>query len=280
MTWRINREAVLLLAGPRALLLQLAHPLVAAGVAEHSAFPNDALDRLRRTIDAMLGMTYGSPAEAQVIADRLQRTHARVRGSLSEGTRAYPTSSVYDARDPELGLWVYATLVDSSVVAYREFVGPLSPTDCETYYQESKQIAYLLSLREPDLPADFEQLCAYMDRMATSDRLEITPSASRLADAVLHPPLPYLPRALGDVASVITLGLLPAPLRARYGFAWESRHRLGWELARGLVRATLPLLPGPMRVMPHARRAERLTQARRRARAPGPGPQDPRSRTE
>ena len=257
VTWRVNREAVLLLAGPRALLLQLAHPLVAAGVAEHSAFPADALRRLRRTIDAMLGMSYGTPEEAQAIAEALRGTHARVQGRLAEGVGAYPPGTPYDALDPALSLWVYATLIDSSVVAYREFVGSLSAGDCERYFEESKPIARLLSLGEKDLPTDYAALRSYIDHMLSGDRLEVTATARRLADAVLHPPLPLLPRALGDLGSVLTLGLLPAPLRARYGYAWEGRHRLGWKLARGIVRSTLPLLPDWLRAMPHARRAER-----------------------
>ena len=48
--WRINREAVLLGAGPAALLLQLAHPLVAEGVAHHSRFEEDPTRRLRNTL--------------------------------------------------------------------------------------------------------------------------------------------------------------------------------------------------------------------------------------
>ncbi len=100
-----------------------------------------------------------------------------------------------------------------------------------------------------------------MDRMLSGDRLEVTATARRLADAVLHPPLPLLPRALGDLGSVITLGLLPRSLRAQYGYSWEGRHRLGWKLARGVVRSTLPLLPDFLRAMPHARRAERRASA-------------------
>ena len=77
----------------------------------------------------MLGMSYGTPEEAQAIAEALRATHARVQGRLAEDAGAYSPGTPYRALDPALSLWVYATLIDSSVVAYREFVGSLSAGD-------------------------------------------------------------------------------------------------------------------------------------------------------
>ena len=84
-----------------------------------------------------------------------------------------------------------------------------------------------------------------------------TPTARRLADAVLHPPLALLPRVAGDVGSVVTLGLLPPAIRERYGLRWDRTRERGFAVARGLVRGVLPLLPDVLRAMPQARRAER-----------------------
>ena len=111
--WALNREAMLLLgAGPRALLLQLAHPLVAAGVAEHSDFRSDPWTRLQGTLRSYLTIVFGTGTAARAEIRRLNRFHRTITGPG------------YRARDPDLSLWVHATLVDSTmVVADRWLVG-------------------------------------------------------------------------------------------------------------------------------------------------------------
>src|SRR5919106_5867291 len=98
----VNRERVLLVGGQRALILQLAHPLVAAGVADHSDFPARAMERLRRTLDLSLATIYGTPEEAAAATARIRAVHDRVTGRA--GDRSYA------ANDPPLLLWVNATL--------------------------------------------------------------------------------------------------------------------------------------------------------------------------
>ena len=84
--WRLNREAMLLLgAGPRALLLQLAHPLVAAGVADHSDFRADPWRRLRATLRSYLAIVYGTTKEARAEIRRLNELHRAIEG---DGYRA------------------------------------------------------------------------------------------------------------------------------------------------------------------------------------------------
>ncbi len=257
MMWQVNREAVLLLAGPRALLMQLAHPLVAAGVAAHSDFQSDPLRRLRRTLDAMLGIIYGDLAHARECAERVNRVHESVSGTLPTGTAAIPAGTPYTAFDPALLFWVNATLIDSALTAYECFVRPLDVSERETMYQESKRMAPLLRLPASTLPASFEDFRSAITDLIEGPLLEPTPEARALADSVLHPAVPLLPRALADVGSVVTLALLPATLRERYGFVWDRKRELAWRAARELVRRTLPLLPGFARTLPQARRAER-----------------------
>src|SRR4051794_40676166 len=119
LTWRINREGALLLGGGRALLLQVAHPLVAAGVAQHSNYREEPFRRLYRTLDTVTTIVFGSMPEAEEAAARLHRVHARVKGEAEDGTR-------YAATDPDLVMWVHATLVDTSLVVYENYIGPLS----------------------------------------------------------------------------------------------------------------------------------------------------------
>ena len=119
LAWTVNRESVLLLGGARALLLQLAHPLVAQGVADHSDFLRAPLGRLRSTLDATYTVLFADPASVRRTARAVRRAHERVRGTLQHGTAAFPAGTAYRATDPELLLWVHASLVDSALATYQ-----------------------------------------------------------------------------------------------------------------------------------------------------------------
>ncbi len=252
---RVNREAALLAAGPRALLLQMAHPLVAAGVAEHSSFLADPLSRLRATLDRTLGIVFGEREEALGHARAIREAHARVRGTLREGTAAFPAGTPYDARDPDLLLWVHATLVDSALVAYERFVAPLDPGTRDAFVAESGRVASLVGVPDALIPGDFAAHRRYFDAVVAGPALEVTPTARRLADAVLHPPIRFVPRAAGDLASVLTLGLLPPEVCARYGFAWGPGRERAHRALAAAIRVAIPLIPFGLRAFAAARRA-------------------------
>jgi uncharacterized protein (DUF2236 family) len=258
---RVNREAVLLLGGQRALLLQLAHPLVAAGVADHSDFLAHPLRRLWRTVDTMLRIVHGDRANAEAAAQALDAVHRRVEGTLADATDAFPRGTPYRAHDPALLLWVHATLVDSALAAYQCFVRRLVADERERFHAESSVVARLLGVPEDATPQSFAAFERYVADMLAGPVLVPTPTARRLADAVLHPPLAFLPRVAGDVGAVVTLGLLPPVLRERYGLPWDRTRERGFAIARGIVRAVLPVLPDVVRAMPQARRAERARHA-------------------
>lgn len=181
VTWRVNQEGALLLGGGRALLMQLAHPGVAAGVAEHSDFRQRPLARLMRTLELTLALTFGTSQQAMAAARQINAVHQRVRG---DG---------YSAMDPRLLLWVHATLIDSAMVTYSTFVRPLSPDDRETYYQESKLTGGLLGLANARYPAALEDFERYVAEMLDSDELVVDARARELARAVLRPPLRRIP---------------------------------------------------------------------------------------
>lgn len=253
----MNREAVLLLTGPRALLMQLAHPLVAAGVAAHSRFREEPVQRLLATLDAMLAILFGTRAEARARAEAVARLHARVRGALPEATRAFPAGARYDAADPALARWVHATLVDSALAGYACFVRRLSPGERDAAVRESNAIAALFGVPEALAFRGAGDFDGYVAGMLAGPELEVTPTAAELADAVLHPPIPLLPRLAGDAASLASVALLPPVLRERYGLPWGPVHERAWRAKRALVRAALPLLPDAICIFPQARRAER-----------------------
>src|SRR5262245_28174185 len=247
--WALNREAMLLLgAGPRALLLQLAHPSVAAGVAEHSDFRADPWRRLQGTLDSYLRIVYGTATAARAEIRRLNELHRTITGPS------------YRARDPELSLWVHATLVDSTIVVADAWLEPLSRGRRRRYYAESLPIGRAFGIPPALLPPDLEAFEAYLDRsMAPDGPVQVSPTARELAHAVLHPPLgPVLPplAAVPAAAYAWTLwpsvGLLPDAIRAAYGLRWGPLERAvsTWLVAGW--RAWRPILPATFRQLPQA----------------------------
>jgi uncharacterized protein (DUF2236 family) len=220
---RIAGESVLLLGGGRALLLEIAHPLVAAGVAEHSRFREDPFGRLQRTLDAMSAIAFRDRPAALEAARGVERAHARVHGRLAERAGRHPAGTAYSGRDPELMLWVWATLVDTALVVTDRFIGPLPPEARESYYADQCVVARVLGIPAELLPADHAEFCAYFDGMLEGDALAVTGTAREIASAVLDPPL-RLPAT--GVARLVTAGLLPARLRESFGLAWDATREL------------------------------------------------------
>jgi uncharacterized protein (DUF2236 family) len=254
--WRVNREMVLLAAGGRALLMQLAHPKVAAGVVQHSDFQADPLARLHRTMSAMWSIVFDKEPQARESLERVARVHTRVRGQvgLGEGVLA---GARYDANDQDLLLWVHATLIDSALAGYDRFVAPLSLAEKRSYYEDSKQLARLFGIDERFIPGALDEFELYMQFMMTGGEIRVGPTGRKLGRDVLYA-RPWLFRMFGPLFRFVTAGLLPEKLRTGYGLEWsDSREKL---LAAFLktVRAGLPLMPNPIRVVPNARAAERV----------------------
>jgi uncharacterized protein (DUF2236 family) len=264
--WRLNREAMLLLgAGPRALLMQLAHPLVAEGVDQHSDFRADPWRRLQGTLRSYLRIVYGTTTEARAEIRRLNELHRTIKGPVQDAAAREEHGPRYSARDPDLSLWVHATLVDSTIVAADAWLAP-EPRDArQRYYEETRPIGRAFGVPAGRLPRDLDAFEAYMAAMLeTASPIRVTPTARELGRAVLNPPLgPVLPplRWLPSPAYAWTLwpaiGLLPSRLRDEYGLAWGPLERLvsswlvrSWQVSR-------PLFPAWLRQMPQALAADR-----------------------
>lgn len=244
---RVDGELVLLLGGPRALLMQLAHPMVARGVAEHSGFRADPFARLSRTLDAVSTIVFGSEEQARATARAVHGMHRRVRG---EG---------YEANDPELLLWVHATIVDTALRIHTRFLRPLSSADADRYYRESMVVGELLGVPMDRQPPDLAAFRAYVRHQAGT--LEVTDEARRLARAVLRPRVPAVAEPAVILVRNLTAGLLPPPLRRGYGLRWDPARQAALVGATVTLRATLPFVP------PSLRRARFTERA-----APAPGP--------
>jgi uncharacterized protein (DUF2236 family) len=258
VTWRVNRELVLLVGGGRALLLQVAHPRVAAGVAQHSNYREDPWGRLYRTLDVTTRIVFGGPEVAGKASRRLQGSHVKVQGvSAEDGAR-------YDARDPDLLTWVWATLLDTSLLVYTRYVRPLSLSDVSRYYDEQKLFAHACGVPEGHYPATYEDFRAYWDRMV-DEELRVTEAARAVADATLNPPAPLLVRPalvpLSEALGLVTVGLLPSRVREDFGFDWGPGRELLLSASTQMVRRLMPLLPSLVRQFPPARAAEQRARA-------------------
>ena len=260
-SWRINREAILLLGGGRALLLQVAHPLVAAGVAAHSRFRTQPLERLWRTLDVMLTIVFADAARAIRAVRQIERVHARVRGALDTDVGPFPRGTRYDASDPLLLFWVHATLVDSAILTYQRFVAPLTVAVRTAYYEESKIAGRLLGISEALIPPTLAEFERYVGDMIHGEVLSVGAAARAVAASILRPPVPLGLRPAFAAAALPTIGLLPPPLRERYGFSWSPAHELALSALAAVTRNTLPLLPECVRVMRHARHRTRSRTA-------------------
>jgi uncharacterized protein (DUF2236 family) len=254
VTWRVNREAVLLLGGGRALLLQVAHPSVAAGVAQHSSYREDPWGRLSRTLDVTRRIVFGDSETAAAAARHLQGVHEHVRGTVADGRTA---GAAYAAADHDLLLWVWATLVDSALLTYTRYVGPLKVADVEAYYEEQKRFLAACGAPAETAPETFAQFMAWYDEMVETG-LEVTDAARYVADAILRPPrLPRPLRPVFDALNLATVGLLPPTLREAYGLDWSMQRAWLLGASTSAVRRLMPVLPSLVRELPAARSAQR-----------------------
>ncbi len=232
---RVSGEPVLLFGGGRALLLEIAHPLVAAGVAGHSNFRADPFGRLQRTLDAMSAIAFRDRNSALTAARSVEAAHVRVQGRLAHAAGPFVAGTAYHGRDPDLMCWVWATLVDTAVVVYERFVATLTPLAREAYYRDQSAMARVLGVPADRVPADWTAFRAYFDALLDSDVLTVTPDARDIAEAVLHPPGAA---QAGGLVRTITAGLLPPRLRQAFGLDWgprrEARLAALTESVRGL----------------------------------------------
>jgi uncharacterized protein (DUF2236 family) len=244
---RINREVFLILGGQAAVLMQIAHPLVAAGVHQHSNFRRSPLRRLVRTADTTLAIVYGDRLTAERALRQIDHAHGPVRGKAADGRS-------YRARDPELLLWVEATLVLTSLRWYESVMGRLPDPERGTYWEEAKFFARELGVPEAMLPATIADLERYEAAMLARDAAP-DGVAALVAREILHP-YRWLPNFAYWPSDALAAGLVPPSLHGPFGLRYGRSQRLfhrGVIVATGFLRNVLPRF---ITVMPHARRYE------------------------
>jgi len=257
ISWRVNAERIVLFGWGRAILLQLAHPLVAAGVFDHSGFratPFAAASRLYHTVHAMLSLTFGSEVERERTLETIRTIHRRVNGLLAERVGSFPAGTRYSAEDPALLLWVHTTLVESVVLAYERFVAPLSDAERDRYCAEAGPIATALGAREGDVPMTWAAMRNHNERVYASGALVVGQQAHTLARAVLSPAgaWPLAPATWAN--RIVTVGLLPASTREAYGIPWTPRHQRTFDRLVTALSTTRRVLPDAIALWRDSRR--------------------------
>ena len=254
ITWKINREVMVVAGWGRAILLQLAHPAVAAGVHGHSSFRGSLLSSCRRlhsTVGAMLSLTFGDLEQMITTAARINTIHDRVRGEVCDGGR-----EAYSAHDPDLQRWVHATLLESIPLTYELLVSPLTLRERDQYCTEAAIMEPLLGMPDGWLPRESAQLDTYMRDMLAGDRIVVTDTSRKLARAVLYPPQWYVAWPAFRAMQLLTIGSLPAPIRRAYGFEWRPRDERAFARWTTVLRTSLRLLPTLAREWPMAKRRD------------------------
>jgi uncharacterized protein (DUF2236 family) len=233
----VAREGALLAGGARAILLQIAHPAVGRGVAEHSDFSYRPLDRLRATLTYVYAVTFGTSEEMKAVAAQVTAAHRSVTGAG------------YRASDPELQLWVAATLYDTAILLYEELFGPLDATRADKIYDQYAVLGTALQVPASLWPADRGAFRKYWDHMV--DTLQVSDEARRVARDLLaaeHAPLAL--RVAMPFNRFLTAAWLPDRIRSQYGMSWDDGQQRRYELLRKVGAPVYRLVPVPVREAP------------------------------
>jgi uncharacterized protein (DUF2236 family) len=262
VTWQIDREAAVFLGAGRALLLQLAHPWVAAGIADQSRIFADPLGRFHRTFNVVFTMVFGTPDQALAIARRLYQRHAVVEGVLPAAAGSFAAGSLYCANEVSALRWVHATLVESALLAHDLVLPPFADDARERYWSEARLFAALFGIPPDSLAPDWNSFMAYTQAMTDSDVLAVSPAAHDItrqifsgAATLMRPPLWY--RAL-------TAQMLPERLRIGYELQFgEAEHRSA-SRALAWMRRIYPALPERLRTVGPYQEAQARIQGKNR----------------
>lgn len=246
VTWRVMGDPATFIGGIRALMIQAAHPEVAAGVHEHSSYRHDPLGRLSRTSNYVTATSYGAMPEVEAAVRTVRQAHTPVRGTSHRDRE-------YNARTPELAAWVHNSLTDSFLVANQVFGSlPLSSADADLFVAEQTRVGRLLDA-DP-LPEMAQALAAYV---ADHPGLAPSPGADDALAFLQDPPLTasiklgyrLLSRAAvatipDRITSTLSLGVargaIPSGRAAIFGLRWALGASPRWRVALLRVGAPVP----------------------------------------
>jgi uncharacterized protein (DUF2236 family) len=249
ISWRINREGLIMLGGGRAALLQLAHPYVAHAVEQHSRTRTDLVGRFRRTFSNVFAMVFGDLEHAVESARRVHRIHTGIRGPIREDVGPFAEGHRYHANDPAALFWVQATLIDTAVMLYELGLGPLTLAEKERYYEESRLFAGLFGIPERVMPKGWRGFEEYMRAMMESETITAGRPARELGHFLLRAPRPAAVPLMAWYR-VFTTGLLTPRLRAQLELPFGPREEAVFTRSLPLLRAAYRSTPRRLRYFP------------------------------
>jgi uncharacterized protein (DUF2236 family) len=257
MTWQVDRESAIFFGAGRALLLQLAHPWVAAAIQQHSDTFTDPVGRFHRTFSTVFSMVFGTLDQSISAARRLHRRHAAVKGQLPWTAGPFPAGSSYCANAVPALRWVYATLIETALIAYELVLPPLTPQQRERYYRESLLFAGLFGIPKDCLPQDWTAFSAYFAAMLQSGKLSVADRTRSIARRLVTGADFWLP--VPASYHDLTVALLPQPVRKEFGFSLDTAKQCHINRTIALVRRLHPFLPARLRyVGPYQEAEQRL----------------------
>lgn len=229
MMWKMERYlSPPAMGAGRALLLQISHPWVTAGIDEHSITRKAPMKRARATFTYILTMIFGTKQQALAAAEQVRGLHNKVQGKMAYNAGAFQEGSPYSANEVQAMLWVHATLWDTLMMYYEDAVGPVNDEQKEQFYEETKLFAYMFGIPESALPRSWREFQAYCYKMLNGDQLVVTPASKQLYEYLFNPSPILWP--LMQYQKVFTAEHLPVHLREGFG--------MGYGPIRGMIYST------------------------------------------
>jgi uncharacterized protein (DUF2236 family) len=237
VSWRLHREVMVLFGGARAVLMQAAHPLVIAGARETGFYERNPWRRLQRTLVLTYTITFGTKAEADAAAERINDVHARIKGIDAE------TGLPYDALDPELLLYVHACLIESALLFEALAVGRLDQRERQRFHEEQMLVAEMVRIPRDVIPPTVRGLREHLRDVEASGILRVSPAARAVANLFDDPPPEAEWRPVLKGVSRLAFGTLPETVRLLYGVELTPRRHAAMRVAFASMRALGPVLP-------------------------------------
>lgn len=253
----IASEALTLAGGGRALLLQIAHPAVGRGVVEHSDFASRLMDRFDGTMLYLTASMFGTPEELRAMRRIVNRAHAPVRDAAVDASTAGPA---YNAHDPELQLWVAATLYQTMMDLHRRVFGELTDAQADAAYRELAKALSNLQLSPDQWPASRAAFDDYWARMVNA--LRVDDQVLAVSRQILYPHgVPWWLRPTLPAVRLLTAGLLPEAARRQFRLPWSVRRQRRFDRLMRWTVALYPRLPLRVRHLPRDRYLAKLRRA-------------------
>ncbi|TNC26948.1 oxygenase MpaB family protein [Amycolatopsis alkalitolerans] len=256
--WRYFGDFRAILLAGQVLVLQVAHPVVAAGVRDHSDYTDDPWTRLMRTAASLSIYVYGGPGGAEFEARRLREVHRAFTGVREDGRR-------YSALDPHAYAWVHATLVQLAVDTQEFFGRGMRPDEVDEYYAQMREVGAMLGVKDHHMPRDWRDFRCYYEEMVNGFGPNATIGTLLETIRTVPKPVRWLPDALwpwvrerqARLQLFLIAATLPPRFRDRLGIPWTPPQQRRFRRFCRAVRLVGALVPPSLRAA-HVRSLARL----------------------